>query len=556
MIDVDLNTGDDYDPDDDFPDVTGDQDLSAFKKQVPDNLDSIVKQVVGDKQKELADTQKRQRLALRRQHQDETRNRRIQAKLDKRAATDRRIGIRSSAVSQRIQSYSIASSLGFAGYVAASLVDQFVIRPKEEADIAAEDKYNADYAAYQQALEQDQIDRRRAEEDRISGMAVDEPAIRKELIDGLPDKKPDNFGNAPSPKYRQHVDDTLKRTDLDPQERAYYERQRASFLEETRPRAATLDTDPRYDSRERTERTRDKEYLDTDEELDGVPFSSRNKVGPDLVNAARGIPDFAKVLKPRVPADFVGPPAPPTATVSFLEKAGPIGLAVAAGITASQLVNQTIDKAGESVSKISKDVFTGTPTAGLRDMAKFAQGGLDPLGVNIPLQVAVTGFEVLLSLTESIKSYAEKDKEFSPLTLATSIEGDIAKLMQSMELAAKNDPMKASFINATNRLDMVWNEFKSEMFQKLGPALIVAITALSSFIKGNIGLGSAIYTAAKYTPNALGLLINAVELLAKSLEKDPVAGKLFDQLTDFMDPNNNADLPAGAFNNKMPNMVP
>lgn len=549
MIDAELDTGGE-EPDDDLPDITS-ADLSSLKKQIPDDLDKIVQDKVKEEQKKIAAEQKRQRLLLKREHQDETRQRRIQSKLDKRAATDRRIGIRSSAVSQRIQSYSIASSLGFAGYVAASIVDQFYIRPREDAAIAAEDKYNAEYAKYQQDLEQDQIDRRRQREDEISGMSHDEAFIRSNVINTLPDKKPDDFGGTPSSKYRQHVEDTLKRTDLDPRERAYYLDKQQSF-----PPKPTLDQDPRYTSRERPERTRSKEFLDTDEELDenGVPIS-RSPVSGTAFNAARSIPDVAEALKTKVPADFVGP-LPPQHTVSFLEKAGPIGLAVAAGVTAAQLANQKIAEAGDAVGKVGKSTFTGPVTAALRDQAEFVKATADPLGVNIPLQVAVTGFEVLLSLTESIKSYAEKDKEFSPLTLQASIEGDIARLMQSIDLANKNDPLKASFTEAMTQLDLVWNEFKAEAFQKLGPAVIAGLSVLTAHISAISQLSSGAYNLAKYTPGGIGAMVNLLEIIADAMKKDPIAGNTFDQIRDFMNPSNNADLPGKAFKNKMPNMVP
>lgn len=540
MIDAELDTGGE-EPDDDLPDITS-ADLSSLKKQIPDDLDKIVQDKVKEEQKKIAAEQKRQRLLLKREHQDETRQRRIQSKLDKRAATDRRIGIRSSAVSQRIQSYSIASSLGFAGYVAASIVDQFYIRPREDAAIAAEDKYNAEYAKYQQDLEQDQIDRRRQREDEISGMSPDESSIRSNITNTLPDKKPDDFGGTPSNKYRQHVEDTLKRTDLDPRERQYYLDKQRSF-----PPKPTLDQDPRYTSRERPERTRSREFLDTDEELDenGVPIS-RSPVSGTAFNAARSIPEVAKAIAPVVPE----------AAVSFLEKAGPIGLAVAAGVTAAQLANQKIAEAGDAIGKVGKSTFTGPVTAALRDQAEFVKATADPLGVNIPLQVAVTGFEVLLSLTESIKSYAEKDKEFSPLTLQSSIEGDIARLMQSIDLANKNDPLKAAFTEAMTQLDLVWNEFKAEAFQKIGPALIAGITVLSANINTISQLSSGAYNIAKYMPNGIGIMINILESIAEAMKKDPIAGNTFDQIRDFMNPTNNADLPGRAFKNKMPNMVP
>lgn len=516
MIDATLGTGGD-DEFDDVPDMGNDPDLSAFGKKLPTDIDSIVKKAIDEHERELAKTRREQRLALKREHQDETRNRRIQSKLDKRAATDRRLGIRASAVSQRIQSYSIASSLGFAGYVAASIVDQFVIRPKEQADIAAEEKYNAEYAAYQQALEQDQVDRRRAREDEISGMSVDQAGIRSKIIGDLPNADRGRLKGAPTQKYLDRLHDELANPNITAQHRRFNEDKIAEVMNSM-----------------------------------GVPvpeeLSSRNNKAAATQQASNTVQSTFNAVKPIAPK----------AAVSFLETAGPYGLAIAAGVTGLQALNQGIAAGGDVIGKLGKSAFTGTPTAALKDIANAGRSMIDPLGVNPQLQVAVTGFEILLSLTESIKNYAEKDKEFSPFTLRASVEGDIARLMQSIELAQKNDPLKALFTRSYTQFDLAWNELRSQLFRTLGPAVIGALNILTASLQTTADITPAIYQIGKHSGIAYYLIATLLETIAGNTAPPPAAkDSLFKELADFMDPSNFNDLPGRAFNkNKMPNMVP
>jgi hypothetical protein len=491
---------------------------ATLNKKIPkDDLEDIVKDEFKKETKALAEEKRKQRLALKREMQDETVKRNIQTKLDKRSAYDRRNQLRASAVSQRIQAYSIASSLGFGGYVAASIVDQFIIRPKEQQDIAAEDKYNADYAEYEQFQKADQLERRRTREDEISAMGVDEPSIRDNIFNGRPTGFKEK--QAPSP---------------------------ASIVKPTA--INDLDEDPRYTSRDRPVRSRAKEFLDTEEELDdyGVPIPPRNKAA-ETQKAVDTATKVAAAVKPIAPE----------ATTAFLAKAGPIGLAVAAAITTAQMANQQIEGVGKAVSTLGKDVFTGSTAAGLTSVVRTARSLADPLGTSVLAQVSVTGFETLLSLTESIKSYAEKNKEFSPLTLQASVQGDIAKLMQSIELAQKNDPLKAQFTQVTTQLDIVWNEFKSEVFQNIAPTIIGILQVLVVSLQATEGSFSLAMQVLKNLPGIGGIIVKVLEIIAANTTPDPaLQGNLIKEIQDFMNPNNNADLPAKAFRNRIPNQIP
>jgi hypothetical protein len=521
---IDVELGDDeYEGVDTFFNIEDMADVptAAINKKIPkDDLENIVKDEFKKETKALAEEKRKQRLALKREMQDETVKRNIQTKLDKRSAYDRRNQLRASAVSQRIQAYSIASSLGFAGYVAASIVDQFVIRPKEKQDIAAEDKYNADYAEYEQFQKADQLERRRTREDEISAMVVDEQSIR----DNIFNSRPTGYKEKQAPSSSSIVKSTTIKD---------------------------LDEDPKYTSRDRPVRSRSKEFLDTEEELDdyGVPIakaSSKDK-GGETQKAVDTATRVAGAIKP----------VAPTSAVSFIEKNGPIGLAIAAGITAAQMGNQKIEEMGKGAATLGKDILTGSTTTGLATVARTARSTIDPLGINPIAQVSVTGFETLLSLAESIKSYTEKNKEFSPLTLQASVQGDIAKLMQSIELAQKNDPLKAQFTEVTTQLDLAWNEFKSEVFQNIAPTIIGILQVLVVSLQATEGSFSLAIQVIKNLPGIGGIIVKVLEAIAANTAPDPaLQGNLFKEIQDFMNPNNNADLPAKAFRNRIPNQIP
>jgi hypothetical protein len=556
MIDAELDTGDDNEPDD-LPDITTNTDLSSFKKKIPvEDIDKIVAAKVKDEQKKLADEQKRQRLVLKREHQDETRQRRIQSKLDKRAAADRRISIRSSAVSQRIQAYSIASSLGFAGYVAASMVDQFSIRPKEQIDIKAEEAYNANYAAYQQALEADQVERRRAREDEISGMSVDRESIFSDAVKSRAESRADTsrkgFSGAFTEEYQNKLLEELKDPNIDPRHRAFNEEilARNGYKAKNGVFTKAVVTSKSGFKGEFTDAYRSKLL----EELEDPNINPRHRAFNEQLlsqNKPEELGLAPDLLKPAIPL----------VQASFMEKFGAVGMAIAGGITGLQSLNQGIEGAGKVLTDIGKSALTGKATDFLSQTAHLTSRAADPLGINPISTIAVTGFDTLLALTEDIREAVSKDIGFSPITLQASVEGDIRKLMQSIDIAQKNDPIKAQLTMAFTELDLAWNEFKSEALQHLGPAILAALGLIAQHIQ------VASYAIDRSWPmflNSLkaigpwGQAIAAVlEQIAKNTApQNALTDAVLKQVSDFLDPNNFKDLPKKAFRNNMPNLVP
>lgn len=400
---------------------------------------------------------------LRRDMQDETRHFLLEKKAAKQEATSRRTAIASQATSERIQAYTTASSLGFAGYVVASLVDQFAIRPTEDRNRAAERQYTRDYDIYQDALKNNQLQKRRAIEDRIrevkTGDAIDYDSIVSSVNSQI------------GPPTRTITETVMQRD------------------------------------------------IDRNFNITEVPTTIQRAI------------------------DAVAPVAP-VAIQSAMTSLGPYLMAGGFAVQGLQALNKGISNVGASISNTGTNILNGSTSQGLSSVARMAKGITDPFNINPVTQVAVTGFETLLSLVDSLKGYAEQNLEFSPQALMASVEGDIDKLVQSIRLGQENDQTKALVIRLTNQLDMAWNELKSELFKTLGPALVLSLTSVTKTIqdiKSAIDFG---WNIAQYLP-LVKLAIDQLQKIAANTQAAiPEGAGLFDEIEKFLDPNNYSDLPA------------
>jgi len=100
--------------------------------------------------------EQQERLADFQRQQTEQRRAQQQAKKDEVAASREIVrDIRSQAISQRVESYSLAAAVGLPGYITASVVDSLFIRPNEDKRVKQEQDYQAELARYYEQVRKD-----------------------------------------------------------------------------------------------------------------------------------------------------------------------------------------------------------------------------------------------------------------------------------------------------------------------------------------------------------------------------------------------------------------
>jgi len=462
-----------------------------FEKVDPDKLaDAEIKRLNIANKRDLRQRQAEAKTELQRRSQDAERAARESRREQIARSAEQIAEIRSNAVAARIQAYSISSFLGIPGYLGASLYDQGVNRPQEQSQIDQMRQYQEQLRAYHAQEDERRRSEKRAAEDDIKNMPVDATnasAVRAKYgLGGTPPGTPPPPGNGGS-GGQQPPAGGQGGTGNNP------------------PPPAGNNTQPGG----------------------GQPPAAPPPGGGQGGSGAQ--PPILPPTLPQLPGNMNALLAP------FA------GIAVA--FEAAQRINQRIDAAGKDISGNFRDLMGDSPQRGLDAGARSVRRGFDPLGVNIPMQVAVTGFDTLLSMTEDIRKAADKDLAFSPLSLTNTVEGSIAKLLQSISIAERLDPTKAEVIRLQTQLDMAWEEFKAEMFLVIAPLLkdfmkgvITLLETIVAGIKFSQGFGEGLTEA---LPVWVQGLLGWLKIIANNTEKDKLAGldgELLKQMSKFLDP--------------------
>jgi hypothetical protein len=226
---------------------------------------------------------------------------------------------------------------------------------------------------------------------------------------------------------------------------------------------------------------------------------------------------------------------------------GPAGTVITAAALAVPLLQagvSAVDRGGKGAQDLLNTSFGKDPLPFAKSASKVAQTLIDPLGVNIPLQMAVSGFETLLSLTGEIRDYAKKDLGFSPEALSADVEGSIVKLLSDIEIAQRTDPLKAEFIRVWTDVMVLFSEFQAQLFEVFAPAVIDLLKSLVVILKTTEASGSFI---GGLIESALGMfpgfpffkiiidLLSQIHDNTKKEEKIPAG--LSQEILDFMNPN-------------------
>lgn len=154
-----------------------------------------------DKANREANRRRREQIADQRrlasqQHQDSLRAQKSAIKDLRQESKDQITQSRSDAIQARVQTYALASSLGFPGYVAASVIDQAYLRPKEEKQVAAQKQYQSELRKYEEGIKADALAKKRRTEEMLKNMPVQATAIDPQTGKPIPNS---DFGGREPP---------------------------------------------------------------------------------------------------------------------------------------------------------------------------------------------------------------------------------------------------------------------------------------------------------------------------------------------------------------------
>lgn len=485
------------------------------KDKSKDDINKIVAQKVKEltqKNKEAASAEKKRRTKeMRREDARERRQFQRQKRRDLGDASERRKQIRQDAVTKRVQAYSVTAALGLPGYIGASVIDQFFLRPREEAAMEAEKEYQREYQEYLEALEDERIARRENNEDYIDSIVpadVDAGYIKKQLTKNLEKGK-----------------------DYNPRSKGF---KASGSFQNSRGGGGG------------------KSSVGIVESLLGG-FNSGGQGGG-------GTPPGAGGLQPP------SPPGPPSNNINILGQSinlaglGQTAMLIGGVVKVSQAINSYIDSSGKTVQQYSKSLLTqDDPAEYAKSEMRLSQKLYDPLGVNVPVQVFVTGMDVLLSLTQDLVEYAKKDVVFSPMALSASIEGSIEKLMKTIELGSKTDPVKASIIQVWTEFEVMFMEFKAYFVQNFGPFIIANLRLVLMTLKTAEASAPYLVQIAEWVQlGPMNKILKDVLFYLIGIHDNTKPGNnmpsnITKQIEDFMDPNKQIQNLKNTFN--FPNVM-
>lgn len=384
------------------------------------------------------------RRLLREQQQDAAREQRQAAREAQRLSREQVTAARSEAISSRVQSYSLAASLGFPGYVAASVVDSMFVRPREESIVNEQNQYQRDLQRYNEAKTREELEVKRRREEEIRNTPITATALNSS---GQP-IAPGTSGIPPTPP--------------------------------------------------------------------GSP--------PPIVSPGSGQP-------PLVPPTMPNPRAPSSLGGSL----GGAATIITGAVQVLQAVNSQVDKLASNTKDLATNIIKGDAVGATQSGMKTVQGIIDPLGIAVPVNVAVQSFDILLETNKGILEATRQNIAFAPQSLQADVQGDIAKLVQTMDLTRKNDTVTAELIRANTQFELAWGETKAQLIQVVGPILTFMLEMLTTMLEAINYIRQLLYTIATNIPvigriieNILGKMPNANNELDDS--------DIVNQIDKFFDP--------------------
>lgn len=501
-IDIDYEDSFDESPDDDTSNdsssqapkpLSGGPDIDYEGKKPPDNLWKPSNKKLKEELKEKQRLQREREKALQATHREELSavKKEFQARMraekneyskllaqSKSNSSD----VRSQAVGARVGAYSLASALGLKGYVTASIVDQFAIRPAEDNFSNQQEDYQNQLRDYQNSIQEHKAKQFEAEQRRIKERQ------RRELEDLQKGTAPRQPGQPPA-----YPDE-----DITPKHGIggkWTQNKQGKWQYRVNGQFATPAQPP----------------------VQGPPIIPPNASNP---------------IQPFQPPG--GQPTPP----NIGGIAAPFQI-LAATIETLQRINDGIEKAAKAVTSTVVSGVKGDGTSAAKGFANIGQKIIDPLGVNIPIQVAVQGFNSLLDLNEGILDSVKKNIEFSPMTLQTDVVGEIQKLSFQIKSSMELDPITSRLVEANTQFELAWMEFRNDIIRRFAPEIIGFLKIITPLVKQM----ALILEATTYLfpmLKAFMLLLEAIAAnTAKEDELKDIGQDLFDEIRDFFDSQKN-----------------
>lgn len=421
------------------------------EKQLEAQVQKEINALKREASQELAETKKELKKQFRREVRDEAKSNRREKKAINREATQRRKEIRSMATQNRIGTYSLASAFGAKGYVVASAIDTLVFRPQEEEAIAQERAYSDQVEEHFQRAEDELQQRKDNFEDDLDAMkprTVDEDAIRtsKGVKTNSPPGTP---GGGSVTSYNRTPSDPASLADGQSNVNA--------------PDQTTIDWQQRKASRR---------------------FSDDYSIGKfdDASNAGGGSGSGSG----SPPSDFSDLPIPPTSPSGGMSNIAGTAAMVTLAMEVGKVITEGIDKVGATARDNVKATFSDRPSDLIRQQSKNLEL-LEPVTnlspgttlLNAGLQESV---DVFADAVDKFDQYSRKNLAFSPEALTQSIEGQLDRLTQSMEIAQRLDGQKARNIDAMDRLSISFEEFKARVFSFFEPFLTTLVNAANGIM--------------------------------------------------------------------------
>jgi hypothetical protein len=186
--------------------------------------------------------------------------------------------------------------------------------------------------------------------------------------------------------------------------------------------------------------------------------------------------------------------------------------AIAAAIEGAKLINTFIKDTGKGISDFTTSAIKGDSTGGTKSLLNFNRRLSDPLGVAIPTQIAVTGFEALLDINQAILESIKGSEAFAPQTLQAGVEGDLAKFFQQIEMARRLDSVTAELVKANTQFDLAWGELRAELIEAIAPVIINVLPLISSYIR-------TLATNVEVANNLIGIGVGSQDIQLKLVEK-------------------------------------
>lgn len=397
-------------------------------------IDKANRQRARERREQIAE----QKRLLRDQIQNEAAMRRQQYREQKVLSKEAVTGARSEAISQRIKSYALGSALGFPGYVAASIADSLVFRPRETEATGAQTRYQADLQRYNEQLAADARTRQRQQEADIRNTPIEATALDPNTGKPLPPGPRTQTGGLPPGGPGSPVNP---------------------------PPPLGPPGQP--------------------------PPLGPGSGGQPPVTPPGGQPPIPPGggLPPPIPPTPPGAPAPlPPGLALAL---GPLNEIIVGSLLALQAVNRTIDSVASSATTTGKAIANGTATAGTKGIIDTSQRLADPLGINVPLNVAVKGFDFLLDINESILQAVKGNEAFAPQTLQADVEGQILMLGKQIEVAQRLDKMSSELVKANTNFELAWQDLRTQLLE----VFIPIITGFVKTVEADVKIANSVMNA-------------------------------------------------------------